>query len=211
VVANDCWAYFSGIGLGKRFIKAPFLALSPNKTWEGFIGGFFLTVLWGWWYAGVISESQWLVCPQRNVDPFASLSCEPGPLFERQAIPIPSKEFHVVTLTAKPFQVHAALLAVFASVVAPFGGFLASAIKRAYNIKDFDSLIPGHGGFMDRMDCQFLMLLCTNVWYRTFVRAYDDLSEEDLLRVIRLMVPSARATFLRQLLVEFNCSGVCSG
>ena len=42
-------------------------------------------------------------------------------------------------------------LALFASTVAPFGGFAASATKRAFNIKDFDNLMPGHGGFMDRM------------------------------------------------------------
>ena len=58
--------------------------------------------------------------------------------------------------TIYPIQFHALLLGLFASLVAPFGGFLASAIKRAYGIKDFDSLIPGHGGMMDRMDCQFL-------------------------------------------------------
>ena len=48
-------------------------------------------------------------------------------------------------------------MAVFASFVAPFGGFLASGFKRARNIKDFASLIPGHGGLTDRMDCQLLM------------------------------------------------------
>ena len=37
-------------------------------------------------------------------------------------------------------------LGFFASFAAPFGGFLSSAIKRAYGIKDFNNLIPGHGG-----------------------------------------------------------------
>jgi CDP-diglyceride synthetase len=81
---------------------------------------------------------------------------------------------HHFELTLKnfyPIQVHAVWLALFASLVAPFGGFLASAIKRAYAIKDFDSIIPGqHGGVMDRMDCQFLMALCTWVHYNTFVK-----------------------------------------
>ena len=35
VVMNDVSAYFCGITMGKRFVKAPFLAISPNKTWEG--------------------------------------------------------------------------------------------------------------------------------------------------------------------------------
>merc|ERR1719197_835630 len=65
-------------------------------------------------------------------------------------------------------QLHALCLALFASFVAPFGGFLSSAIKRAYGIKDFNNLIPGHGGMMDRFDCQFVMFLCTFVHHRTF-------------------------------------------
>uniref|UniRef100_A0A7S2U212 phosphatidate cytidylyltransferase n=1 Tax=Lotharella oceanica TaxID=641309 RepID=A0A7S2U212_9EUKA len=56
------------------------------------------------------------------------------------------------------------------SLVAPFGGFFASAIKRAYDIKDFDALIPGHGGIMDRMDCQFIMIMFTGVYYHTFIQ-----------------------------------------
>ncbi len=32
VVMNDCSAYFCGLSFGKRFIKAPFLAISPNKV-----------------------------------------------------------------------------------------------------------------------------------------------------------------------------------
>jgi phosphatidate cytidylyltransferase len=50
-----------------------------------------------------------------------------------------------------------------------FIGFFASAIKRAYNKKDFDSFVPGHGGLMDRMDCQFLMLAFNSIYYQTFI------------------------------------------
>jgi predicted CDP-diglyceride synthetase/phosphatidate cytidylyltransferase len=53
------------------------------------------------------------------------------------------------------------------------GGFFASAIKRAYNKKDFDSLFPGHGGLMDRMDCQLIMMTFTFVHYKFFIRGYD--------------------------------------
>jgi CDP-diglyceride synthetase len=61
------------------------------------------------------------------------------------------------------------VLAGFGSLVAPFGGLLMSGIKRAYQIKDFNSLIPGHGGVTDRMDCQLVMIFYTFVHYKTFV------------------------------------------
>lgn len=56
-------------------------------------------------------------------------------------------------------RLHGLAYGVFASLLAPFGGFYASAIKRAYKIKDFDSLFPGHGGVMDRFDCQLFMVI----------------------------------------------------
>lgn len=38
------------------------------------------------------------------------------------------------------------------SVISQVGDLAASAIKRNHNIKDYGSLIPGHGGIMDRFD-----------------------------------------------------------
>lgn len=38
------------------------------------------------------------------------------------------------------------------SVIAQFGDLAASAIKRNHEIKDYGTLIPGHGGIMDRFD-----------------------------------------------------------
>lgn len=49
------------------------------------------------------------------------------------------------------------VLAAYVSLAAPFGGFLASLVKRTYGKKDFGSLIPGHGGIVDRLDCQLLV------------------------------------------------------
>lgn len=51
---------------------------------------------------------------------------------------------------------HAIVFALYTSLIAPFGGFLASAVKRAHGAKDFGTLIPGHGGVVDRMDCQIV-------------------------------------------------------
>lgn len=55
-------------------------------------------------------------------------------------------------------QLHAVVMAMFASIIAPFGGFFASGFKRGFKIKDFGDSIPGHGGMTDRMDCQVLTL-----------------------------------------------------
>lgn len=60
----------------------------------------------------------------------------------------------------------------FASLIAPFGGFFASGVKRAFNIKDFGDTIPGHGGLTDRMDCQFLMGLFSFMYYQSFIKMH---------------------------------------
>ena len=75
-----------------------------------------------------------------------------------------------VTVRLYPAQLHSFPLSVFASLLAPFGGFFASGFKRAFNIKDFADVIPGHGGIMDRFDCQVLMATFSNVYYYTFCR-----------------------------------------
>lgn len=38
IMVNDIMAYVCGMTCGRRVVKRPFLRLSPNKTWEGFIG-----------------------------------------------------------------------------------------------------------------------------------------------------------------------------
>jgi phosphatidate cytidylyltransferase len=56
-------------------------------------------------------------------------------------------------------------------------------MKRAYNVKDFDSLFPGHGGVTDRMDCQFIMGFFMYVYY-TVVISSGVSSVPQLLSVI---------------------------
>jgi phosphatidate cytidylyltransferase len=51
----------------------------------------------------------------------------------------------------------ALVLGLGVSIIGPFGGFLASLIKRAYSEKDFGTLFQGHGGFVDRLDCQMIL------------------------------------------------------
>ena len=45
-----------------------------------------------------------------------------------------------------------AVISAVAGLISMVGDLTASAIKRNYNIKDYGTLIPGHGGIMDRFD-----------------------------------------------------------
>ena len=69
-------------------------------------------------------------------------------------------------------QLDGMVLATFASLIAPFGGFFASGLKRTFKIKDFGDSIPGHGGMTDRMDCQFIMGFFAYMYYHTFIAVY---------------------------------------
>lgn len=82
-----------------------------------------------------------------------------------------------------PVQWHALALGLFASIIAPFGGFFASGFKRAFKFKDFGDSIPGHGGFTDRMDCQMVMAVFAYIYYQSFVMV-QDLSVETILEQI---------------------------
>ena len=68
-----------------------------------------------------------------------------------------------------PIQFHAIIFAIFSSLIAPFGGFFASGVKRAFKMKDFADTIPGHGGLTDRMDCQLLMGIFAYLYTTSFV------------------------------------------
>jgi len=201
VIMNDTAAYFCGFFMGKKFIKQPLTALSPNKTWEGFVGAAIMTCVWGWVVSDMLSEWSWFICPRRQYETDAT-QCSPPVVFLHTTYEVAG-----LAITCRPVQLHMIALGLFASLIAPFGGFLASGIKRAYDIKDFGTLIPGHGGFTDRMDCQFLMLFCTYVHYRTFIRVLP-MSVEALSKSISALPASEQLTLLSELQALVSAQGL---
>jgi phosphatidate cytidylyltransferase len=91
---------------------------------------------------------------------------------------------------------HSLSLSIFSSVIGPFGGFFASGFKRAFKIKDFGDTIPGHGGIMDRFDCQVLMATFVYVYIYSFIR---DPSPQKILNEIYTLQPEQQLNFYRQL------------
>lgn len=64
------------------------------------------------------------------------------------------------------------VLAVIASVFSQIGDLTASAIKRDCGVKDFGTILPGHGGIMDRFDSVVFispMVLYFFVYFNKFI------------------------------------------
>ncbi len=121
VALADSGGYFAGRRFGKHKL-AP--AVSPGKTWEGFVGGLLTNVVLALVLSQVLVVSLWL-----------SL-----------AIIVPT------------------------SLVSVLGDLLESMVKRHAGVKDSGSILPGHGGILDRIDgitagapVFALALLATNV------------------------------------------------
>lgn len=53
---------------------------------------------------------------------------------------------------AQPYLLHTAIIGVVGSVAGQLGDLTASVFKRKMGIKDYGTLIPGHGGILDRFD-----------------------------------------------------------
>jgi CDP-diglyceride synthetase len=112
-IGADVGALAVGSWIGRHPL-AP--RVSPNKTWEGLVGGAVLAVALS---AGVTGM----------VHPWT-----------------PSK---------------AAVLGIVAAVVAPLGDLVESMVKRDLGLKDMGSILPGHGGVLDRVDGVLFVLPAT--------------------------------------------------
>lgn len=104
----DTGAYVLGRVFGRHKM---FPAVSPKKSWEGYIGGILTGVLSGWGLAAL---------------------------------------WHIHIQSILP--IHGLILGAVISVLAPFGDFGESMIKRQFNVKDSGKALLEHGGFLDRMD-----------------------------------------------------------
>lgn len=111
VWAADSGAYFTGRKFGGQWFNGQKLAprISPNKTWEGVIGGVTLAMLVAIVGAFVIGT------------PLAKLAS-------------------------------VALVAAITVLFSVAGDLFESLLKRHVGMKDSGTLIPGHGGVLDRVD-----------------------------------------------------------
>ena len=87
-----------------------------------------------------------------------------------------------------PIQLHAVVFSLAAAFIAPFGGFFASGLKRAFNVKDFGHIIPGHGGLLDRIDCLLVMIAFTYI----YLQVLQPSTPGKLLHELILMSPEQR-------------------
>lgn len=123
---------------GRLMGKRSLLRLSPNKTVEGFVGACFVTIYFGYTFSSYLLKYPYLFKSDLETSP----------------------------AILDNIQFHGTVLATFSSLVAPFGGYFASATKRAGKVKDFGDWIPGHGGVTDRVDCQLFMAVFTYVYFK---------------------------------------------
>lgn len=170
VITNDIFAYVCGITFGRTQL----IQLSPKKTVEGFVGAWFCTIIFGYFMTNILMRYKYFICPVNDLgsNVLTGLECEPNPVFVPQAFEIPDWTGFGRTFYLAPMQLHILLFATFASLVAPFGGFFASGLKRSFKIKDFGESIPGHGGITDRMDCQFIMGFFAYMYFHSFIAVY---------------------------------------
>ena len=128
VWTGDIAAYYAGKNLGRRPL-AP--RISPKKTWEGAVASVITSVL----FSVLLS----LYAPNLTAGLFRM-----HVLAEGCAGPV-----------LPPLWI-AALQALAINIAAQLGDLVESMLKRGAEVKDSGSILPGHGGVLDRIDALLL-------------------------------------------------------
>jgi phosphatidate cytidylyltransferase len=136
VWAGDIFAYAVGRSVG-RHLMAP--RVSPKKTWEGAAASLAASLLVGsllFTYALKISSFLLQVRLIERRDGLFGPKPELWPLI---------------------------LLTVALNIAAQLGDLVESLIKRGAGVKDSGTILPGHGGMLDRIDA--LLFAAPLLWY----------------------------------------------
>jgi phosphatidate cytidylyltransferase len=142
--SGDIFAYYVGRLVGKHPL-AP--VISPKKTWEGTAASF----------VGSIGVGLLLF---ENVDSIANGILHF--LFQLGVLQPTSVLQQEVNLEP-PAIWKILLFLVLVNITAQLGDLVESMMKRGADVKDSGSLLPGHGGVLDRIDA--LLLAAPVVWY----------------------------------------------
>ena len=126
VWAGDIFAYFVGKSLG-RHRMAP--QISPKKTWEGALASIL---------ASVVIGTLWM----QHAPAISSTLLRIGLIDRRDGM------FGLEQPQLWPI----ILLSAVVNIAAQLGDLVESLIKRGAAVKDSGTILPGHGGMLDRID-----------------------------------------------------------
>jgi phosphatidate cytidylyltransferase len=129
VWSGDVFAYYVGRAFGRHKLAE---TISPKKTWEGAIAS----------TAGAILVSVLLF---HYIHSLGTL------LIKLHALSSESLFFTDIRLYAPGWQL-AVAFGLLVNIAAQLGDLAESAFKRGADIKDSGTLLPGHGGILDRID-----------------------------------------------------------
>lgn len=132
-------------------------------------------ILTTWYYSDYMLKGEgreFWICESFKYDIgiFENYTCKDvNPVFIKKEVQVSLGSFGSFNVNCMPAQFYCVIFGLFASLIGPFAGFFASGLKRAYDIKDFANVFPGHGGWVDRFDCQSFSVIFVMVMLSQFI------------------------------------------